>query len=371
MEKKSRGKMVQQYLDHAKEVLTSEYSHFKGGSKGMALISLFGYKNEYNLGEGFPLLTTRKMGIKTIAHELMWFMRGETNIKYLADNNVHLWDGNALDHNLRGMVDEGIFPEAVLVRYSTDWHHAKDEYIQRIKEDPEFASRWGSVGPLYGSQWRHWRYTDEKGKVTEVDQLGDLIDYLKRNPTGKRALVSAWNPGEIPNMALPPCHVLYQANTNEGKMDLQLYQRSCDMFLGVPLNIASYAMLTIIIAQQLGFQPRRFIHAFGDAHFYAGEGERAAWYKDNFQQLKGRIKEAKTSEDYLNVLDWVNTAAPAEREGTEGQDHVTGILEQLANKPLPLPMMHITKKDFDKLTIDDFVLEGYMSHQKIQRAMAV
>lgn len=364
--------MVKQYLDHSREILVSEHSNFKGGSKGMALISLFGYQNRYDLREGFPLLTTKKMGIKAIAHELIWFMGGESNIKYLVDNGVHIWDDNAFDHNLREMVSEGIFPASTIVRYSQEWKSARDEYVQKVKEDAEFAQRWGDLGPVYGSQWRHWKYVDDKGEVREIDQLKVLIDGLRCKPTGKRHIVTAWQPGEVDGMALPPCHVLYQATANEeGQMDLQLYQRSCDMFLGVPFNIASYSMLTQIIAQQAGLEPRLFVHTFGDSHFYAGDGDRARWYRRNILRLREAIKDAKTPEDYLAILEWINGSASHEREETKGQDHVTAIIEQLAREPRKLPTLKIAKKDFDKLTIDDFVLGGYNPHPSIKRVMAV
>lgn len=364
--------MVKQYLDHSREILTSELSNFKGGSKGMALISLFGYQNRYDLREGFPLLTTKKMGFKTITHELIWFMRGETNIKYLVDNNVHIWDGNAFDHNLRKIVDEGIFSEGVLTRYSKNWHSAKREYVQRVREDPEFAHRWGEVGPIYGSQWRSWKYVSEKNVISEIDQFEGLIEGLRFKPTGKRHLVTAWNPGEVPNTSQPPCHVLYQASANEeGQMDLQLYQRSCDMFLGVPFNIASYAMLTQVIAQQSGLEPRLFVHTFGDSHFYAGDGERSKWYGENLGELRKKIIGSETSEDYLEVLDWVNRSVPQEEEGKEGQDHVTAIIEQLSRTPRELPRLEIANKEFNKLTIDDFTLKGYDPDPIIRRVMAI
>ena len=362
--------MVKQYLEHSKAILTSDSSWFKGGSKGMGLISLFGYQNEYDLREGFPLLTTKKMGIQTIVHELIWFMSGESNIKYLADNNVHIWDDNAFDYNLEEMAREGIFSKK-LVRYSHDWRKAQKEYIQRIKEDSEFSEKWGDLGPVYGTQWRHWKYTDENGKVTEIDQLKDLFENIEKNLTSKRHIITAWNPGEIRDVALPPCHIFYQINANEGLMDLQLYQRSCDQFLGVPFNIASYSMLTQIIAQQVGLKPRRFIHSFGDTHFYCGDGERAAWYGENLQELKKVIKEAESFDDYQDVLDWINESVPPERKETKGYDHVTAIVEQLSREPKELPRLKIANKEFDKLKISDFTLEGYNSHPPIRRAMAV
>jgi thymidylate synthase len=369
--------MVEQYLKHSREILTSPKSKFKGGSKGMGLISLFGYQNEYDLREGFPLLTTKKMSINPIAHELIWFMRGESNIRYLVDNDVHIWDDNAFDHNLARMVDEKIFSERP-ERYSSDWHKANSEYVQRIKEDSEFAERWGDLGPVYGSQWRKWKAVDQNGKIIVIDQLGEMIENIRKKPTGKRNLVTAWNPGEVPNMALPPCHVIYHATSDGEDLDLLLYQRSCDMFLGVPFNIASYAMLTQIIAQQTGLKARRFIHTFGDSHFYCADGKRSEWYGENMQEIGKRVNSVKERLEYLDILDWVEKNAPlevgndgVEREGRFRQDHVTAILNQLSREPRKLPKLEISDKSFDKLTIDDFKLIGYEHDKGILRAMAV
>ncbi len=370
--------MVQQYLDHAREILTSDFSGFKGGSKGSGLISLFGYQNSYDLREGFPLLTTKKTAIKSITHELVWFLRGETNIKYLEDNGVSIWRGNAFEHNLPGMVKEGIFPEGI-VKYSPDWDRALEDYGCRVRESPEFADRWGDAGPIYGRQWRKWRYPDEKkGEVVEIDQLGKVLEDMRKKPIGKKHLVSAWNPGDVPDMSLPPCHVMYQMTSNEqGELDLQLYQRSCDMFLGVPFNIASYAMLTQIIAQELDLTPRRFIHSFGDAHFYTGLDKRGAWYKANFKELQTRVINVREKADYLKVLDWINKDSPRDENKSPGEndeekyDHVTAILEQLSRETKELPKLTIARKSFDKLTIDDFILEGYEHHPPIRRSMAV
>lgn len=363
--------MVEQYLEHSRAILTSKYSGFKWGSKGSGLISLFGYQNEYDLREGFPLLTTKKMATKSIQHELVWFLRGDTNIEYLEKNGVPIWRGNAFEHNLPSMQKEGIFP-ADIKKYSPDWDKAMLEYAQRIKESHEFAQRFGDAGPIYGRQWRKWKYFDEDTKeLIEIDQLGKVIENIKKKPTGKKHVVVAWNPGDVPKMALEPCHVLFQMTSNaEGQFDLQLYQRSCDQFLGVPFNIASYAMLTLIIAQETGLEPRRFIHSFGDAHFYTGLEKRSNWYKDNFIKLRAKIIGVNKKEQYLEVLDWINKNAPKDAN-EEKYDHVTAILEQLAGEPKPLPKMTIAKKPFDKLTIDDFVLTDYESHPKIERAMAV
>ena len=368
--------MVQQYLDHSRLILAADrpgYNvDFKGGSKEIGLISLFGYQNRYDLNKGFPLVTTKKMPFKSVAHELIWFLRGDTNIKYLVDNKVPIWNDNAFDHNLKRMVREGIFSERVLERYSDAWKKARDEYVQRVKESVDFSNRWGNVGRLYGSQWRDWAYIDSDGNPQRLDQLGDLVEKLSKKPTSKRTVVTAWNPGDNLSVSQPSCHILFQVNGNEqGQMDLQLYQRSCDMFLGVPFNIASYAMLTMILAQQAGLQPRNFVHTFGDSHLYAGDGERGKWYGTNLDLLQQRVRETHTPSDYKKVLDWLHEVQPQERPETKGMDHVTGIVEQLSREPKPLPRLTIARKPFDKLTIDDFVLEGYDYHPTINRTMAI
>ena len=321
------------------------------------------------------------MALKLIIHELIWFLRGDTNIKYLEDNGVKIWRGNAFEHNLPEMIKWEIFSENIgkkEMKYSSDWDKAMLEYSQRIKENSEFAKRFGDAGPIYGKQWRHWKYfNEEKGKLIEIDQLEEVLNKMRKNPVGKKHIISAWNPGDIPNMSLPPCHLLFQMTSNDkGELDLQLYQRSCDQFLGVPFNIASYAMLTQIIAQELDLKPRRFIHTFGDSHFYTGLEKRGQWYKNNFKELKGRISQILNIENcldvenYLNVLEWINKNAPKD-EIEEKYDHVTAILEQISRKPEPLSKLTIAKKSFNKLTIDDFVLEEYNPHPKIERAMAV
>jgi thymidylate synthase len=269
------------------------------------------------------------------------------------------------------MQKEGIFPEGI-VKYTPDWDKAMEEYGQRIKEDQEFAERWGDAGPIYGKQWRRWEYYDhDKKSFIEIDQLGKLISGLRKNPTGKKHIVDSWNPGDTPKMSLPPCHVLYQATANEeGELELQLYQRSCDQFLGVPFNIASYAALTQVIAQEAEMVPKTFIHTFGDSHFYAGIGKRTQWHRDNFRELQKRIRNVSAREEYSEVVEWINKNAPSDGN-EEKYDHVTAILEQMSREPRPLPKLHIAKKPFDQLTIDDFVVEGYNPHPPIRRSMAV
>lgn len=363
--------MVKQYLDHCKEIFTSPFSGVKGGSKGSGLISLFGYQNSYDLREGFPLLTTKKMYTDSVIHELIWFLKGETNIKSLEDNNVSVWRADTFQHNLPNMIKEGIFPDG-MKKYSHEWDDAMKEYGQRIREDKEFALRWGESGPIYGKQWRKWKYFDEnKKELVDVDQLGRVLGKMKKKPMGKKHLVSAWNPGDVPKMSLPPCHVMYQMTSNEeGELDLQLYQRSCDQFLGVPFNIASYAMLTQVVAQELNLTPRRFIHTFGDSHFYTGPGNRAKWYRKNLKGLQKKLNNVNEKEDYLEILGWVNKNCPSDGI-SENYDHITAVLEQMSREPKKLPVLHIAKKPFDELTFEDFRIEGYDSHPRINRKMSV
>ena len=364
--------MVQQYLDHSREILSSPYSSHKGGSKGAGLISLFGYQNAYDLRKGLPLLTTKRMFKNSMVHELIWFVSGSTNIKYLEDNNAPIWRGNAFEYNLEKMVKERIFPEGI-VKYSPSWDKAMKEYASMIKENPEFAARWGEVGPIYGHQWRHWTYVNEKGEATQLDQLNEVLESMKKKPLGKRHLVTAWNPGDVPNMSLPPCHVMFQMTSNEeGEMDLQLYQRSCDMFLGVPFNLASYAILTHMIAKEAGLQPRRFVHTFGDSHFYTGLEKRSKWYKENLAGLKEKVNGISDRGDYLDILEWVTKNAPKD-ETEERYDHVTAILEQMARTPQELPRLIITPgKSIYDLKINDFSFENYNPHPTaIRRDMAV
>lgn len=370
--------MVQQYLDHCKAILTHPRSNFKGGSKESGLISLFGYQNEYDLREGFPLLTTKKMYTNSIIHELIWFLKGETNIKYLEDNKCSIWRADTFQHNLPQMIKEGIFPEG-MKKYSPDWDKAMEEFGQRIREDSKFAERFGESGPIYGRQWRKWEYSDkETGEQKQLDQLGRVLNNMRKNPIGKKHLVSAWNPVDVPEMSLPPCHVMYQMTANEqGELELQLYQRSCDQFLGVPFNIASYAMLTQIIAQELNLTPKTFVHTFGDSHFYTGPEARAQWHKENLKGLQQGIsiammdeKHGEGKEGYLKVLDWVNKNAP-QNGLDEKYDHVTAVLEQLSREPRALPKLTITKKPFDKLEFSDFIISEYNPYPAISRKMSV
>lgn len=216
---------MKQYHDLLNHILTN--GTFKDDRTGTGTLSVFGYQMRFNLQDGFPLITTKKLHLKSIIHELLWFLKGDTNIQYLRENGVRIWD--------------------------------------------EWADEQGNLGPVYGYQWRSWPAANGK----HVDQISQLVQHIKNNPNSRRHIVSAWNVGEIENMALPPCHAFFQFYVADGKLSCQLYQRSADTFLGVPFNIASYALLTLMMAQVCKLQPGDFVHTFGDVHLYTNHLEQA------------------------------------------------------------------------------------------------
>lgn len=264
---------MKQYLELCKHVLENGVK--KQDRTGTGTISTFGYQMRFDLQEGFPLVTTKKLHLKSIIHELLWFLQGDTNIQYLQDNGVRIWN--------------------------------------------EWADEEGNLGPVYGHQWRSW--TTSTGDT--VDQISDLINQIKTNPDSRRLIVNAWNVGDIEKMALPPCHCLFQFHVADGKLSCQLYQRSADVFLGVPFNIASYALLTMMVAQVCDLEPGEFIHTFGDAHIY------------------------------LN--------------------HIEQVELQLSRQPHPLPTLKINpeKKDLFGFTYEDFELVGYEAHPHIKGVVSV
>ena len=249
-----------QYLDLMKEILERGIRKVDRGTN-IVLYSLFGRQTRYDLSQGFPLLTTKKVYWKGVIHELYWFMSGQTNIKYLVDNNVHIWDDYPykIYKGKRGK-GEG---KSLL---------SKEEFIEKIRTDDKFAKKWGDLPRIYGEMWRKWP-TSKKGRI--IDQLKWVLQELKDDPDAKNLIVNSWNPEYLYTMAtkedasrFPICHNMYQISNRNGKLSLQLYQRSSDLFLGVPFNIASYALLTIILAQIAGLEPGEFIHTFGDVHIY-------------------------------------------------------------------------------------------------------
>ena len=242
----------------------------KDDRTGTGTKSIFGYQMRFNLAEGFPLLTTKKIPFRLIKSELLWFLHGDTNIKFLLENRNHIWDEwaferyvNSDEYNGPDMTDFGnrrlSDPE-----FNKIYQQVKKEFCEKILNDDEFAKKYGELGPVYGAQWRHWRTS--RGET--IDQIKNVINQIKSNPNSRRLIVSAWNPEDVPSMALPPCHTMFQFYVADGKLSCQLYQRSGDIFLGVPYNIASYALLTEMIAKECKLQVGDFVHTLGDAHIY-------------------------------------------------------------------------------------------------------
>ncbi len=262
-----------QYLNLLKDILRNGEEKPVFGVEGVTIRSVFGRQIRFNLEEGFPLLTTKKVFLRGIIEELLWFIRGDSNIKYLVDREVHIWDDWAYK-NYKKAMDQGKVPKLT-----------QEEFIDKIKKSSpqsQFVKKWGELGPIYGAQWRRW----PSGK-RRVDQLQWAINELKTTPFRKSILVSAWNAGYIyemaprgKSMAIAPCHVLFQFNVSGEKLSMQLYQRSADMFLGVPFNIASYSLLLMMVAQVTGFRAGEFVHTFGDAHIYS----------NHFEPVKQQIK---------------------------------------------------------------------------------
>jgi thymidylate synthase len=245
---------MKQYLDLLQHIL--DKGVWKDDRTGTGTYSVFGYQMRFNLEEGFPLVTTKKIHTKSVIYELLWFLRGDSNIQYLDKNGVRIWDDWPYE------------------KYKKSAEFAGEDikaFGQRIANDDAFAEKWGELGPVYGYQWRSWPGPDGK----PVDQITKLIDQIKTNPSSRRLIVSAWNVPFIEDMALPPCHSLFQFYVLNGKLSCQLYQRSADVFLGVPFNIASYALFTMMVAQVCGLGLGDFVHTFGDVHLYSNHVEQA------------------------------------------------------------------------------------------------
>jgi thymidylate synthase len=305
---------MRQYLDLLEDIKTN--GTIKTDRTGTGTKSVFGRQLRFDLNEGFPAVTTKKLFLRGIIHELLWFLNGDSNIEYLVKNDVHIWDEWPFRAYLQA---EGIdMPEVG----SDEWKSGLSAFTERIKTDHDFAVKYGELGPVYGHQWRHW----PDGNGGEIDQIQQVIDTIKTNPDSRRIIVSAWNVADIQEMAkagLPPCHSLFQFYVTDGKLSCQLYQRSADTFLGVPFNIASYALLTMMVAQVTGLKLGEFVHTFGDAHIY------------------------------LNHQEQVDL--------------------QLSRTPKPLPKMVINPNVtsiFD-FKIEDFTLEGYDPDPAIKAPIAV
>ncbi|MFA7191979.1 MAG: thymidylate synthase [Candidatus Paceibacterota bacterium] len=268
----------------------------KGDRTGTGTLSIFGHQMRFDLSKGFPLLTTKKVPIKAIIHELIWFVRGDSNLKYLADNNVHIWD----EWPYKAYLIRNNIP--VPATGSEEWSKGIKEFIEKIKADEDFAKDYGNLGPIYGYQWRNWP-TPNGG---HIDQLKNVIEQLKKNPNDRRMIVSAWNVADIDEMAkagLPPCHCLFQFYVANGKLSCQLYQRSCDTFLGVPFNIASYSILIMMIAQVTGLEPGEFVWTGGDVHLYNNHMEQTEIQLSRRQDIRPMPK-MKINPEIKNIEDF-------------------------------------------------------------------
>ncbi len=309
---------MKQYLDLLRKIRDEGVS--KEDRTGVGTRSIFGAQIRFDLSRGFPLLTTKKVFLKAIIHELLWFLRGDTNIQYLVKNDVKIWNEWAYEDYLKKNNLREQFP-----RYSESWQAGLVDFVVKMKEDDAFAKAWGELGPIYGKQWVNW--TGINGE--SINQVQGVIDLIKTDPTSRRLIISGWNVGELQELirqhhsAPPPCHTLFHFMVIGDKLSCQLYQRSADVFLGVPFNIASYALLTMMMAQVVGLQPGEFIHTFGDVHIY--------------------------------------------------NNHIEQVNEQLSREPKSLPTMKINPevKDIFAFKFEDFTLENYDPHPAIKAPIAV
>lgn len=313
---------MKQYLDLCSHIL--EHGTVKEDRTGTGTISFFGYQMRYDLQKGFPLMTTKKTAFRLIASELLWFLKGDTSLRTLINDRNPIWDEwgferwvtsdeyngpDMTDFGRRSLQDE---------EFERTYKEEMATYKKRIVEDDEFAAKYGDLGPIYGKQWRSWSSGDGV-----IDQIEQLIEGIKRNPDSRRHIVTAWNPSEVNDMALPPCHALFQFYVADGKLSCQLYQRSADVFLGVPFNIASYALLVHLIAHECNLEVGEFVHTLGDAHIY------------------------------LN--------------------HIEQVKEQLSRTPKKLPTLKLNTdgKSIFELTYEDITVEGYDPYPKIKAPIAV
>lgn len=315
--------MEEAYLALGKTILEEGVN--KGDRTGTGTKSIFGHQMRFDLQKGFPLLTTKRIPFRLIKSELLWFIKGDTNIRYLLEQNNHIWDEWAFERYVKSAEYKGPdmtdFGRRALVdeEFNERYQDEMAKFTDQILQDEAFAAQYGELGNVYGSQWRNWKTS--QGET--IDQLKEVIEMIQKTPDSRRLIVSAWNPEDVPNMALPPCHTLFQFYVAEGKLNCQLYQRSADVFLGVPFNIASYALLTHLIAHETGLEVGEFVHTFGDAHLYV--------------------------------------------------NHIEQMKEQLAREPRAFPTLKLNtdKKSIFDFEMEDIEISDYHPHPRIKAPIAV
>ena len=356
---------MKQYLDLSKKILTEgEYEWSQRTQTGT--LSLFGEKTTYDLQEGFPLVSTKKVGWRLPLQEMLFFLQGENDLKAFNDKNMHIWDGNGFDFYLRRHDLNDKFP-----KHTPEWQEKFEWYMDHVKNDELFEEE-RTLGRVYGVQWRDWKVIENK-KISSHDQIQSFLNKLSKNPSARSNLVTAFNPGEMPQMALPPCHMFFQSRVveDDNRLDLLMYQRSCDTLLGVPFNTAQYAFLTKLIAREKDLKPGKFEHMYGNVHFYVGPKPRSEFLRnnENLKEFQGKVKEAQTPKDYQEIQNWYLENAPAEPKGTEGTDHIPFILTQLGRNPKPKPTLdfkiekNIGFWDAINMDVRDVVkLSGYDPH---------
>ena len=340
-------------------------------------------QSTYDLREGFPLVTTKNVPPRLPFEELFWKLRGERNVKSLVDRNVHIWTANAFDRYLKteGLLDK--FP-----KHSLEWNQKFEAYRERLKVDSEFASTAGDLGPVYGHQWRHWKkpvfvpghsegieWISDEWKIEEIDQLEKLIDGIKKKPGSRYHVLNSWNPSELSDMALGPCPFWHQFTVYGNKIDLTMVQRSCDVFLGVPFNIAQDSLLLELVAKETGLKPRKFNHSFVNVHAYLGVAPRASFWADenNVKTFQDRFNGVENRQKYLELKEWYLRNAGDESPGNERKDHIPFILEQLSKEPRTLPSIKledISLIDAIKKPVEEVIkIEGYDSHKWDSKAV--
>lgn len=336
---------MRQYLDLLKKILSEGDVMYEPRTQEHT-IGLGGAQSVYDLRKGFPLVTTKRIGPRWPFEEVLWKLRGERSVKPLFDKNVHIWDDNAFDHYLK---KQGLREK--MPKHSQEWEDGFEEYKQRLKVDPK-AEELGDLGPVYGYQWRHgFRRNGE-----EIDQLKNVIDGIKKNPGSRYHLMTAWNPSDLPDSALGPCPMTHHFNVFGDNLDLHVYQRSCDTFLGVPFNTAQDSFLNHLVAKETGLKARKFFHTYGNVHVYLGVPPRADFWKDpdsvmefqkRFRSILEREKYIGADRDrYLGLKGWYLEAAPKEDELNEGKDHIPYVLTQLSKIPKKLPSIELKDVGF-------------------------